>query len=68
MTREKAVQVEHLLYKIERYEALLSEMSSLDVLEEIKEAYGQDGVSIELELIEIVRGRLNKLLKKLEEM
>ena len=68
MTREKAVQVEHLLYKIERYEALLSEMSSLDVLEEIKDTYGQDGVNIELELIDVVQSRLNKLLKELEDM
>ena len=68
MTREKAVQVEHLLYKIERYEALLSEMSNLDVLEEIKDTYGQDGVNIELELIEVVKSRLNKLLKELEDM
>lgn len=68
MTREKAVQVEHLLYKIERYEALLSEMSSLDTLEEIKDTYGQDGVNIELELIEVVQSRLNKLLKELEDM
>ena len=68
MTREKAVQVEHLLYKIERYEALLSEMSSLDVLEEIKDTYGQDGVNIELELIDVVQSRLNKLLKELEDL
>ena len=68
MTREKAVQIEHLLYKIERYEALLSEMSSLDVLEEIKDTYCQDGVNIELELIEVVQSRLNKLLKELEDM
>ena len=68
MTREKAVQIEHLLYKIERYEALLSEMSNLDVLEEIKDTYGQDGVNIELELIDVVQSRLNKLLKELEDM
>ena len=68
MTREKAVQIEHLLYKIERYEALLSEMSSLDTLEEIKDTYGQDGVNIEIELIEVVQSRLNKLLKELEDL
>lgn len=68
MTREKAVQVEHLLYKIERYEALLSEMSSLKALEEIKDTYGQYGVNIELELVEVVRTRLNKLLEELEDM
>lgn len=67
MTREKAVQVEHLLYKIECYEALLDEISSMEVLEEIKNTY-TDGSEVEKELLAVVQARLDNLLKKLEEL
>lgn len=67
MTREKAIQVEHLLYKIERYEALLDEIASMEVLEEIKGAY-IDGSELEKELIAVVQAGLDNLLKKLEDM
>ena len=67
MTREKAVQVNQLLYKIECYEALLDEISSMEVLEEIKDAY-IDGSELEKELLAVVQTGLDNLLKKLEEM
>ena len=67
MTREKAIQVDHLLYKIECYEALLSEITSIEVLEEIKKVYNE-GDEIEAELLAVVQIRLDRLLKELEEM
>ena len=67
MTREKALQVDHLLYKIETYEALLSEISSMEVLEEIKNAY-KEGPELEAELFAVIQTRLDVLLKELEEM
>jgi hypothetical protein len=42
MTREKALQVDHLLVKIETYESLLGELSNLSTLDEIYNAYGED--------------------------
>ena len=67
MTREKAIQVDHLLYKIECYEALLSEICSIEVLEEIKDAY-TEGPELEKELLAVVQTRLDALLKELELM
>ena len=67
MTREKSLQVEQLLYKIECYEALIDEISSMEVLEEIKNAY-IDGPELEKELLAVVQTALDNLLKKLEEM
>ena len=66
MTREKAIQVDHLLCKIECYEALLSEIYSMEVLEEIKDAY-REGPELEKELLAVVQTRLDNLLKELEE-
>jgi len=65
MTREKALQVSSLLYKIETYEALIDEITGLQTLDELVQAYGE---SIEEELIAVVQLRLDKLLKELEEM
>lgn len=67
MTRNKAVQVSHLLYKIETYEALLTEIYSMEVLEEIKDTY-TDGTDLEKELVSVVQTRLDALKKELEEM
>ena len=64
MTREKAVQVSRLLEKIETYEALIDEIMGLQTLEEVQ-AYGEP---IEDELVAVVRLRLDRLLKELEEM
>ena len=65
MTREKALQVNQLLYKIETYEALIDEITGLQTLEEIRQAYADD---IEEELLAVVQLRLDKLLKELKEM
>lgn len=65
MTREKALQVSSLLYKIETYEALIDEIASLQTLEEIAQAYGED---LEPELTAIVQAKLDLLKKELEEM
>ena len=65
MTREKAVQVDHLLCKIEAYEALRDEITGLQTLEEIRQAFNDN---IEDELLEVVISRLYKLTKELEEM
>lgn len=65
MTREKAVQVNQLLYKIECYEALLEEISSLQMLEEIQTAYGE---TIEDELAAIIQPKIDALIKELEAM
>lgn len=64
MTREKALQVNQLLYKIETYEALIDEITGLRTLEEVQ-AYGEP---IEEELIAVIQLRLDKLNKELEEM
>ena len=65
MTREKALQVDHLLCKIEAYEALIDELMSLQTTEEIIQIYGEN---IEDELVAVVRPKLDTLLKELEEM
>lgn len=65
MTREKALQVSSLLYKIETYEALIDEITGLQTLEEIRQAYGEP---VEEELIAVAQLRLDKLLKELEEI
>jgi hypothetical protein len=66
MTREKALEVSNLLFKIERYEALIEDISSLKGVEELAEVFGE--TKIEAELIGVVQVRLDKLLKALEEM
>ena len=65
MTREKALQVDHLLCKIEAYEALIDELMSLQTTEEIIQIYGEN---IEDELVAVVRPKLDTLLKELEEL
>jgi hypothetical protein len=65
MTREKALQVSSLLYKIETYEALIDEITSLQTLEEIAQAYRED---LEPELTAVVQAKLDILKKELEEM
>ena len=65
MTREKATQVANLLCKIETYEARRDEITQLQMLEEVYQAYGD---RVEEELIAVVQLRLEKLNKELEEM
>lgn len=66
MTREKALQVDRLLVKIEAYEALIEEIRGLNGLEELAEVFGE--TELEVELTGVVQVRLDKLLKELEEM
>ena len=65
MTREKAAEVDHLLLKIEMYEALIDEIMSMQTTEEIKQVYGEN---IEDELVAVVQPKIDALLKELEEM
>ena len=65
MTREKAIRVADLLFKIEKYEAVLEELHSLTGLKELVELYGEN---VEAELAAVVQAKLDILLKELEEM
>lgn len=65
MTREKALEITHLVYQIETYEALIDEIMSMKTTEEIAQAYG---INIEDELVAVVQPKLDALLKELEEM
>lgn len=65
MTREKATQIANLLCKIETYEALRDEITQLQMLEEVYQAYGD---RVEEELVSIVQARLDILIKELEEI
>ena len=66
MTREKALEVSNLLFKIERYEALIEEILGLDGLNELAECYNE--TELAAEITGIVQIRLDKLLKQLKEM
>ena len=65
MTREKALQIGPLLYKIETYEALIDELMCLQTTEEIWQAYGE---KVEDELVAVVQLKLDTLLKELEDL
>lgn len=66
MTREKALEANRLLVRIESYEALIDEISGLDTLAEISMSSG--GSDLEDELIAVVQARLDQALKELEEL
>lgn len=66
MTREKALEVSNLIFKIERYEALIDELKSLSGLEELYEVFGD--TDIEDDLVAVVQTKLNTFIKELEEM
>ena len=66
MTREKALQVDSLLVKIEAYEALIADLQNNDTLKGIEWEYSDD--KLEEELLAVVQTRLDALLKELEEM
>lgn len=66
MTRAKALEVSNLLFKIERYEALIEETLGLDGLNELAECYNE--TELEAELTGVVQIRLAKLLEQLREM
>ena len=65
MTREKALEIDYLLVKIETYEALVDEIMSMQTTEEIWQAYGE---KVEDELVAVVRPKIDALLKELEEL
>ena len=66
MTRETALKASNLLTKIEAYESLLDAIPNMPELEDIGINWGE--VDIEDELLAVVRARLNKALKELEEL
>lgn len=63
MTREKALQASRLLYKIEAYESLMSEITELQTLDEIAQAYGEN---LQEELLAVIQPRLDNLFNELE--
>lgn len=65
MTREKALEIDHLICKIEAYEALIDELMCMNTTEEIWQAYGE---KIEDDLVAVVRPKLDALRKELEAM
>lgn len=66
MTREKANEISSQVFKIERYEALIDEIRSLNGVRELEEVF--DEIDLEEELIAVVQVRLDNLLKELEEI
>lgn len=66
MTREKANEISNKVFKIERYEALIDEIRSLNGISELEDVF--DDFDIEDELVGVVQARLDKLLKELEEL
>ena len=65
MTREKALEISNLMFKIERYEALVEEIRALNGLEELYEVF--DEATIEDELVAVVQPKIDALLKELKE-
>ena len=66
MTREKALQVDALLVKIEAYEALRDTIINDEQVAELTWEYSD--VELGNELLAVVQTRLDVLLKELEEM
>lgn len=66
MTREQALKVNQLLYRIESLENLIDELEHLDSLAEY---YGDfNDHTLQDEILSVVQVRLNKALKELEEL
>ena len=66
MTRDTAVKVSHLLFRIESLENLVDELEHLESLDEY---YGDFGDStLQEEIVAVVQAKLDKALKELEEM
>ena len=66
MTRDKALKVSNLLFKIECLESLVGELENLESLDEY---YGDFGDStLQDEIVAVVRTRLDKAFKELEEL
>lgn len=66
MTREKALEVSNLMFKIERYEALREEIKALTGLDELADVF--DETELEDQLVAVVQPKIDSMLKELEEM
>ena len=66
MTRDTAVKASHLVFKIESLEMLIDELENLESLDEYYGDFGDD--TLQNELVAVVKARLDKALKELEEM
>ena len=66
MTREKALEANRLLVRIESYETLIDAIRNLEELEEINIDLGES--DLEDELVAVVQARLDQALKELEEL
>lgn len=66
MTREKALEANRLLVRIESYETLIDAIRNLEELEEIN--IDREESDLEDELVAVVQARLDKALKELEEL
>ena len=66
MTREKALQISDLIFKIERYENLVDEIKALPGLTELYDVF--DETELEDQLVAVVQPKIDAMLKELEEM
>lgn len=66
MTRDKALKASHLVFRIESLEDLIEELEHSDSLNEYYEAFGDH--TLQDEIVAVVRARLDKALKELEEL
>lgn len=66
MTREKALQISDLIFKIERYEALREEIKAMPGLYELHDVF--DETELEDQLVAVVQPKIDLMLKELEEM
>ena len=66
MTREKAMEVSNLMFKIERYENLVDEIKALPGLAELADVF--DETEFENKLVAVVQPKLDAALKELEEL
>ena len=67
MTRDKAIEVNRILCRIEDYEAVIDELEMSEAIQAIPEIYGE-GQSLYEELKAVVQKHLDEYLKRLEEM
>lgn len=66
MTRDTAVKASHLVFRIESLEMLIDELENLESLDEYYSDFGDN--TLQDELVAVVKARLDKALKELEEM
>ena len=66
MTREKALEVSNLIFKIERYENLIDEIKALPGLAELDEVFSE--YELGEQLVAVVQPKIDAMLKELEEM